>query len=454
MPFVALLVVVCLAPLPYGAVEIGAWSALCLAVGLCLVAWAASVAMGKAPSVWGFRRLRWPLLLFLLTAAWIIVQITALSPEAWHHPLWTLAGSALGETLRGRISLDPQEGYFGLIRLVAYAAVFWLATQYGRDSRWANLALRTLAWAAGLAAGLGLVIWALRPDGFLWYSPAFIARILQGGRLAFPFVNPDHLAAFAGMGLICAVGMLAGEARGLWRPETPGREKVRRLLENVCVKRWYLVLAAVVLAAVTLLSLSRAGLLVTALGLVALAAALMRRSRPRASVLLSWLTVVLIAAAALFGPSLARLGDRIAAGDLASEKRLTIYAHTAEAIAASPWLGYGYGSFADLYGMYDTDDVNQTVESAHSTVLENVVELGLPAATALDAAILLAVFWCWRGAGQRRRDQHLPAVATGVSVQLLIHSMVDFPLQIPAITIFFMVVLGVGVAQSFSSTEI
>lgn len=47
----------------------------------------------------------------------------------------------------------------------------------------------------------------------------------------------------------------------------------------------------------------------------------------------------------------------------------------------------------------------------------------------------------------------MPAIATGVAFLVGIHAMVDFSLQLQAVTLTFMAILGAGVAQSESSQQ-
>jgi O-antigen ligase len=390
--------------------------------------------------------------LLLLAMLWIGIQIAPITPVSWHHPIWSLGGDALGVALPGRVSIDPQAGIFALIRLVAYAAIFFLALQYGRDPDRARLGLQVFTVASAAAAGLGLVIWGLGFREFLWFDADFIRmQTRHGARLAIPFVNPNHLASFAGMGLICGVGLLAGEAGGLWRPETARREKLRRFFDSVLARRWYLMASCMVLAAAVLLSASRGGLLVAVLGLLALTAGLLRRSRPRIGALAAGFLVAALALASVFAPTLARVADRVATSGLETDQRIAIYGNTLKAIGASPWLGYGYGGFPSLYRFYDSGDLTRVVEAAHSTVLETVAELGIPAALALFVAVLFPIVLCWRGTRARRRDQHFPAIGAAVGVAVCVHALVDFPLQIPAIAAAFSFILGLSTAQSTSS---
>lgn len=451
LPFYFLLTAVALAPLPFGAVQIGAWSLLAVVAGLATVCWAVLTAFGAGPDV-RVSRLKWPLAAFLLAVAWILVQLGTLTPAAWHHPIWAIASEALGETLAGRVAIDPQAGWFALIRLLSYAAIFWLAVQYGGDPKLATRALRLFTVAGAGAAGVGLLIWSAGLSRLLWFDEGFVlAQLRYGSRLAIPFVNPNHLAAFAAIGLICAIGLIAGETRGLWRPETATREKLRRFLDAVVGRQWPLLISCMVYATAVALSQSRGGVAALLVGLLVLWAALLRRSKPSISRVVGVAVVGLVLAGAVFAPTVGRFADRVGNVEIEASQRMEIYRSAMNAIEVSPILGYGYGGFGALYRMYDRNDLVGVVDHAHSTVLESVLELGIPAAFLLFLAILWPVFACWRGARLRHRDQHIPALATAVAAAAIMHSMVDFPLQIPAIAAAFALILGLGFAQAASS---
>jgi hypothetical protein len=56
------------------------------------------------------------------------------------------------------------------------------------------------------------------------------------------------------------------------------------------------------------------------------------------------------------------------------------------------------------------------------------------------------------GVFQRRRDGIYPAIAVAATVLVGVHAVVDFSLQIPAVAVTYAAILGMGVAQSFSTT--
>ena len=86
MPQVLLLIVV-LAPLPFGSNRPWAWSLLALATGALLVPWAwRHGARTGAPAVVAARRVRGPALLFLLVCAYAAFQAVPGLPPGWPTP--------------------------------------------------------------------------------------------------------------------------------------------------------------------------------------------------------------------------------------------------------------------------------------------------------------------------------------------------------------------------------
>jgi hypothetical protein len=68
----------------------------------------------------------------------------------------------------------------------------------------------------------------------------------------------------------------------------------------------------------------------------------------------------------------------------------------------------------------------------------------------LVATIAVLVWRCVKGAVTRQMNE-TPCVAAGVAFLLGAHALVDFTLQLQAVALTFMALLGAGVAQSESS---
>jgi hypothetical protein len=81
--------------------------------------------------------------------------------------------------------------------------------------------------------------------------------------------------------------------------------------------------------------------------------------------------------------------------------------------------------------------------------LEIAVEMGLPVAGLVTLAALASIFLLVRRA--LKADQHhrvtLAAIA-GIAVMTYLHSLIDFPLQIPGYSIPFGILIGCGLADA------
>lgn len=143
--------------------------------------------------------------------------------------------------------------------------------------------------------------------------------------------------------------------------------------------------------------------------------------------------------------------SRVADTSLEAEGRPEIYEFTLQALRERPFLGTGLGTFKAVFQSYRTENMKFVTDLAHNDYLENMLELGIPAALALFTSIFVLFLACARGVLRRGRDAIIPCVAIGATVLVAIHSLVDFSLQIPAVATYFVLLLGAGVAQSFST---
>jgi hypothetical protein len=91
------------------------------------------------------------------------------------------------------------------------------------------------------------------------------------------------------------------------------------------------------------------------------------------------------------------------------------------------------------------------MDKAHSTYLELFQGLGAVFGGLLVLSVAVLVLKCIRGAARRAQSSTVPVVATAVACLVGVHALVDFSLQIQAVTLTSAAILGAGVAQSESS---
>jgi O-antigen ligase len=158
----------------------------------------------------------------------------------------------------------------------------------------------------------------------------------------------------------------------------------------------------------------------------------------------------LIAGVAFFSLSGDVTAKRLMATDVEHEQRLKVYELTLDAIEAAPLMGTGYGTFPEVFPFYRTQDIRAVYFKAHSTYLENALELGIPAALALAGVIAGLFLLNLRGLRRRRRDAIYPCLGASATVLVAAHSIPDFSLQIPAVAITYSFIMGICCAQSWS----
>ena len=465
----ALLTVAALAPLPFGSNRPWAWAALSLVVGVLLVLWAVSAHGLRANPASGLRaipaggdaaalgvplrRIRLAAAGFAAVVLWILFQASPLAPEAWHHPLWRDAAGALDEPLAWAISIDPGRTLSALMRLLAYAGVFWLALQLGRQAMNATRIVWTVALAGVGYSVYGLVVEFAGLDAILWYE-----RWAYMGSLTSTFVNRNSFATYAGISLIATMGIIVTAARR----DAPGAlftaAGARWFIEQLTGRLGILLVMALATASALLLTHSRGGMISALVGLLVLAGALaMARGGRRLPALMTVAGVAAFGVAALMlsgDVTIERLAGTIQDGQVAGE-RPAVYALVIGGIADNPWLGVGYGTFEAAFPLIRDTTIggNLIYDKAHNTYLEFAYEAGLPAFAVMMAILGWLLWRCIRGVLDRRRSHLAPCVATAATALVATHALVDFSLQIPAVAVTYALLLGAGCAQSWSSRD-
>ena len=446
MLFRALVALVLLAPLPFGAVPAWAWAIMAGSAGTLLLGWAGLAATGRQQVVRPPLRLWWGAAPFALAVLWALFQTVPFSPAELHHPLWRSAAEALGTPYAGAISLDPAASRESIVRIVTYAGIFWLALQFGRDPGRARAMLAAVATGSAVYALYGLAVHFSGANTILWFDKTAYRDVVTA-----TFVNRNSFATFAGLGLLCTAAALRESVARTGEGAPDAKERLRRLLSERLLRNGILLGGGLVLGVALLLSESRAGTAASGLALLVFFTGLaLRRGRPVRSLLLLAPTLAL-AGTALFVLSGDGLDRRLWASESDWQTRAEIHAQTRRAIRDAPALGTGLGTFEAVYRVYRTGRFEAAVARAHNDYLEIALELGIPAAACFVAALAALALLCAAGTFIRRRHAGLPAAGFAACTLVGTHALVDFSLQIPAVAATFALILGVATAQSWRS---
>jgi len=449
--FFLLLLLVTLAPLPLGSNREWSWSLCALVSGLLGLGW---VVFNVGRTTLLNSRMN-PLLLglFFLSVGWVLVQISAGTPVGWQHPLWSMTGEALSLDLPGRITLSAEDSWTALMRLLSYALVFVLAFQLGRDRHRAQAIFGWLAISGLVYGGFGLyVYWGGNHPEWL-----FGDRVLPHD-VRSTFINRNHFATWQGLTILCATAYFYHRmAKPEVKPYAVPKDREQQVEEFV-LKAWKPMIALLLMVTALILTHSRGGFVATLAGSVVLLLLLDRgvsshRGSSRRPLARFTITTALVVAGLAFYLSSEVLLDRINRTDISTEERMTVFANINRAVGDNPALGFGYGTFANSFRLYDQNERAVHYDRAHNTWLENAFEMGIPAALALYLALAGLALTCFKGVRRRHRDWVYPATGVAASVLVGVHAMVDFSLQLPAVALLYALIMGVACAQSWSSVD-
>jgi O-antigen ligase len=362
------------------------------------------------------------------------------------NPIWAKASELLGKPIAPSVSIVRDEPFYALGAPLVATLALVLGLIVGTDRALARLALLAIAWAGAAYALYGILSLLIDPNLILWREKtAYI------GNLTGTFINRNTAATYFGSCAAVWLILLMESIRGhLPRGTVIWRKVLGFILTDTPLNLavhfigFFLCLTALFMTA------SRGGVIFSLLGLVIAFVLFFRRDLPRGKgvvvAVLGSGAVALILLQFIGG----NVGYRLDMQGLADEGRLSVYRSTLRLIADNPWFGTGLGTFAWAFPPYRSTDISMmgVWDRAHSTPLELTAELGIP------LAALIAGAWCvvlgvlanaLRGS---RRHAVIPLAALTVALIALLHSAIDFSLQVTGYAIVVFALLGVGLAQS------
>jgi O-antigen ligase len=144
------------------------------------------------------------------------------------------------------------------------------------------------------------------------------------------------------------------------------------------------------------------------------------------------------------------VANRIDLQGLDDEGRLSVYRSTLGIIRDNPWFGTGLGTFENVFPAYRNSDISMwgRWDIAHSTPLELASDIGIPLALLIAIGWVVALIVLTFALRGQRSAMSLPLSAFAVSLIGLLHSSVDFSLQITGYSIVVFALLGLGLSQA------
>jgi O-antigen ligase len=436
---------VALAPLPFGSTDPDTVAAWCIALGISLL----------FVSPRGLRRAHFVLLcgVAAITSAYAFVLHEQLSLHpfiASPDPLWRRASAVLGTPLKPVVSIARNQPFFALGAPLAAILALICSLIVCADRVRARQLLKVIAWSGGVYAALGIVAFLIDPSKTLWRDSAY------PNDLTSTFVNRNTAAAYFGSCSVAWLLMVCEPIRSYGRGRIVNLKALPKQL-LIHFGREIILPSSMLLLCLTAMFMtdSRGGVMASLIALVLAFVGIFHRNLTRVR---AWLLAVTVlgSIALLFLQIIGGgVSGRLENQGLADEGRLATYRSTVRMIADHPWFGSGLGTFIWNFPAYRSTDTSMagTWDRAHDTLLEIAADGGLPLAGLVVVGWVVALAVLIRGMRARDRDLVFPVAAFSVSILALLHSFIDFSLQIPAYAIVVFALVGAGLAQSFRSIE-
>jgi O-antigen ligase len=441
---VALLVCV---PIPLGSDRPWAWGIMEAWAFVLLAGWIIVWAAGRT-QVPATLRKAWPALaLFVLWLAYTALHfaplpaelVQALSPEAAR--MHTLAHATSGGAWI-TLSVDPHAARVAWLKSAAYCAVFLLVILLvNRRQRAEQLAYSLIF------AGLALSVYGVLMHLSEVTHDYFGSVIAHGGSASATYVNRNHFAGYLEMVLAIGIGMLIATLRE-GRSET-WKEFFRRTLELMFSPkiRLRLYLSVMVIALVTTHSRMGNTAFFSSMLIAGVIGLALSRFATRATVILliSLMVIDVTIVGSWFGvEKLAQRLEQTTVQDVEEREEPSQFAF--KLIDDYPVFGAGPGSFYTVFPRYREATVVGYYDHAHNDYVQITAESGIIGIGILGAIVVLSLGAALLAQWQRH-DPLMRGMAFGSVMgvtSILIHSSVDFNLQITANAMIFVVLLAMA----------
>lgn len=235
-----------------------------------------------------------------------------------------------------------------------------------------------------------------------------------------------------------------------WR-RGQGRDATRRMT-MVAAPAAALTLAVVCL----LLTASRMALLSTLIAVSALTLWVMLAGPKGRNSLAPGITLAITVAGILIVGGNDLLWSRLAQDDAMLDDRLLLFATHWEAFRISPLTGWGLGSF-DVVNLHimssETAPSLWSIRAAHNVYIQWLEEAGLLGALPMFLLAAWLVLDAARRARQQGSGQSLLIGLVCANLVVLVHGTMDFALQVPSISAFWALLLGLQFGFGRSSSR-
>jgi len=389
----------------------------------------------------------WPLLFVL----WVGLQLIPLpdglvamvSPARALTAKWVGAIDPKGAWTT--LSIYPHATALGFLKMLAYLGVFVLAVHLFDSGRRKSLLVRALIWLGCFEAGYGILQHLLNWNKVLTVTNPYDPWVATG-----TYINRNHFAGLMEFAIPFTFAS-AFYSYQLWSDWRQGRAAHSASGDDSGAGFqviFYLFLMLIMFLAL-IFSWSRGGILAVLATLIVLSLLTAFKIKRKAWVMGVAAFALLAIGFTLWiglGPVLQRFQEVGQTNYLHTSERSMIWQDTMDLLRENPVLGTGLGTYGEALRPYQAHMVNMHIDHAHNDYLEFATDTGLVGAALLFIPIfyLLIRMTIAFLKDHRRYRRAILLGCIGATLGLLIHSVTDFNLHVPANAIIFAMILGIG----------
>jgi len=376
--------------------------------------------------------------LFTLTAIWIAIQCLSIA-QPWLSIISANTASlysAADGTHQG-ISLDASISWLQFHKTLALLLLFILTLILVNSYKRLKLLAYIIVFSGFIQAMAALI---LNLSGISYsvneYTYSITNMDIASSDRATGFSsNPDHLAGWLEMSLAVGIGllisMLSGQNFQNWR------QRVRHYSQTLLGPKARLRFILIILCITLVMTHSRMGNTAFFASLIIAGSMFIFLSRHASKSVVIFLTSLIIIDITIIGSwfGLSRVIERINQTTTVTEaQRGDVYADTYAMIHDFLLTGIGAGNFFSAFPAYKLQGPSYYIDHVHNDFLEFTLNLGLIGTAPLFLLLLLCLWNIVHNLKNRRSSLILGmsfASLMGIT-SILIHSSVDFNLQVPA----------------------
>lgn len=383
------------------------------------------------------------LILVALLVSWAEFQASGISGLFYNDPAWQMVRNYI-PSAQVPVSLTPGDTSGAVLMLAVPFGVFIATLILFSGEHQSNRLLRYIVIVGAVISVFSILQFLAQPDMVL-----FVKKKAYQDSLTGTFINRNTAATFFGLLLVLQVALTWQKAS-----ET---DLIRSLLaylngipftnRRATIFAALSALSCLATACALMLTKSRGGIASTFAALLCLLLILVlfpdQREARATSVRKGWswrfatATAILLVGSGIFISLAERVLFRGAAQNF--ESRVCVLPGIITAIKDHIPFGAGLASFREVFPAYRDArcGIYLIWDRAHNVYLEGLFSLGLPFIPLLFIGMGTLMFAYIYGLRVRRRQRYIAAVGLACLILTVLHSAVDFSLQIPGLAAFF-----------------